>query len=138
MQVESSSRTDFDSSKNHARAQAPHPVEDGFEFQHKALNRILPNARKAFAHIANRLSTLSDNVMNDRKSPTPGSPTNQIKAEFLTRFREFASRPEAFNALLVKVYGENINRDTAEELRQKVLQGNTQWLPEIEVLMRKP
>ena len=59
---------------------------------------------------------------------------SRAETNFKTKFSELAKTPEKFNAFMVKTYGQNYNKENAQEIRIKVGQGDFSWMPEIKVL----
>ncbi len=55
-----------------------------------------------------------------------------VQSGFQLQFKEAARDPQAFHSLMSEVYGQNYNREAAESFRQRAMNNDFSWLPEME------
>jgi len=64
-------------------------------------------------------------------STNSNDPATQIKQQFASQLRELAGDKDAFHALMKQAFGDGYDQAAAEGFRQKALQGDFSWMPEI-------
>jgi hypothetical protein len=61
-----------------------------------------------------------------------GTPEEQVKSAFKEEFAAKAANKEEFDEFMHQVYGDNYDKDLAEQYRQRALAGDFAWLPKVE------
>ena len=69
----------------------------------------------------------------DGGPPSPAFDPSDAEGAVEAKLQDLAADPEAFHEKMEATYGDNYDRATAENLRQKILKGDFSWMPEAEV-----
>jgi len=69
---------------------------------------------------------------SDRNAPAGDAAAEQVKSAFEEEFAAKAADKEEFDAFMQEVFGDNYDKDLAEQYRQQALAGDFSWLPDVQ------
>src|SRR5262245_5857540 len=99
--------------------------------QQQAIDRAVRGGNDAsLAFFSGEIAT-SASPQNSTATKNEADVRQLMKARFAQEFGAKAADPAAFHAFMAQVYGDNYDHAKAEQFRQRALQGDYSWLPEI-------